>query len=99
MFIKFNRQNQRKLNRSGTLPCEICKEYTILVQHHIHGRNIPNANSAANLANICPNCHNLVHNNKIIVENKMLTSIGYQLIWHYSTEQSISGIDAKPWLI
>jgi hypothetical protein len=70
-----------------------------LVQHHIRGREIPNANSPNNLANICGSCHNNIHNGIVIIENRMLTSNGYQLIWHHYKEISITGNDAKPWII
>jgi ribosomal protein L37AE/L43A len=33
--------------------------------HHINGRKIKDANSMKNLTYICPNCHRLVHSNKI----------------------------------
>jgi len=99
LFIKHSRKNQRTLNRTGQILCEICKEPNILVQHHIHGRKVPNANSPANLANICASCHMNVHSGIIIIENKMLTSIGYQLIWHSHKDPSITGNDAKSWLI
>lgn len=37
--------------------------------HHIHGRKIPNANAHTNLAILCPNCHRLVHEHKILAES------------------------------
>ena len=33
--------------------------------HHINGRKIEDADSMKNLTYICPNCHRLVHSNKI----------------------------------
>ena len=94
-----NRKIQRKLNRTGIIPCDICEELNILVQHHIRGRNILQPNHPTNLCNICSNCHTKIHAGIIVIENKMLTSDGYKVIWHYYKEESITGDDAKPWLI
>ena len=33
--------------------------------HHINGRKIPNCDNHNNLSLLCPNCHRLVHENKI----------------------------------
>lgn len=90
---------RRKLNNTGLEKCEICGEETILEQHHIRGRNIYNPHNFNNLANICPNCHTKVHNGIIIIEDKMMTTEGLQLIWHHYKEPSLTGNDAKPWLI
>lgn len=93
------REIQRKANRSGNVPCEICGTKTILEQHHIRGRKIANANKDFNLANICPNCHTKIHNGIVIVEDRVLTTDGYQLVWHHYKEASFTGRDAIPWQI
>lgn len=89
------RKLQRVINKSGMEKCEICGEVHILVQHHIRGRNIPNPNSKSNLCNICSNCHLKVHSGLIIIEDRLLTTDGYDLIWHYKNEESITGNDAN----
>lgn len=93
------RKTQRTINKSGTGICEICEKQTILVQHHIRGRKIHNANHPSNLANICSNCHTDVHHGIIVIEDRLMTSAGYKLIWHNWRNESITGNDAKPWLI
>lgn len=93
------RKTQRIINRSGTGKCEICEKQTILVQHHIRGRKIPKPNDPSNLANICSNCHTDVHHGIIVIENRLMTTDGYKLIWHHWRDLSITGDDAKPWLI
>lgn len=93
------RINRRKLNSTGLEKCEVCGEEGILEQHHIRGRNIPNANHPSNLANICPNCHTKVHNGITILECHLMTTNGYELIWHHYKEPSLTGDDAKPWII
>ncbi len=94
-----NRRSRRILNKTGFCECEICKEPNILEQHHIRGRQIKNANHPSNLANICANCHNKVHHGHIIIENRLMTTAGYELIWHYDGEDSFTGNDAKPHII
>ena len=86
---------QRSINRTGTALCELCTEQTYLVQHHIEGRDIPNADSNTNLINICSNCHLLIHRGDIIIEKKCMTTAGYQLLWHYVAEESVTQMDSK----
>jgi hypothetical protein len=93
------KKNQKLYNRTGYNKCAICHEFNLLVQHHIRGRKIPNCNHKSNIANICSNCHNKVHNGIIIIEDYILTDLGYELVWHYFNEESKTGNDAKPWLI
>lgn len=90
---------RKQLNRSGTQECQICKEKNILVEHHIRGRDIPNANKPSNCCNICPNCHNAVHHGLIIIEGYFQTSNGWELLWHKSNEESFSGENASSYLI
>jgi predicted restriction endonuclease len=92
------RKTQRKANRSGTHSCEVCGEEHILEQHHIRGRTVFNPDDPSNLANICPNCHTKVHHGIIVIETRLLTTDGYQLIWHHYKEPSFTGDDAKPWV-
>lgn len=37
--------------------------------HHINGRKIHNANTEYNISLICPNCHRLVHEDKVKKED------------------------------
>ena len=69
-------------NRSGKATCEICGTETILHEHHILGRKIPNWNKAKNKCNICPNCHTKVHAGHIVIEGWFNTTRGLQLFWH-----------------
>ena len=88
------RKSRRILNYSGVSECEICSEQAILVQHHIRGRKIANADHYSNIANICSNCHTKVHHGIIIVENRCATTTGYMLIWHHYKDSSVTGNDA-----
>ncbi|MCK9433895.1 MAG: HNH endonuclease [Candidatus Cloacimonetes bacterium] len=85
---------KKKLNRSGKEPCQICKVPRVLVEHHIHGRNIPDSNSSWNLVNICSNCHVDVHTGSIIIEDWIMTTKGLELSWHKPGEKGITGSDA-----
>lgn len=90
------RKLRRRLNATGKYPCEVCQEQTFLVQHHIQGRDISNANKHSNLANICSNCHLKIHRGEIILEKRVMTTIGEVLLWHDKVDESITGEDAKP---
>ena len=90
------RKLRRKLNSSGKQTCEICKEQNFLVQHHIQGRDVKNPNKHYNLANICNNCHFKVHRGDIIIEKRVMTTMGEVLLWHFHTDPSITGEDSHP---
>jgi hypothetical protein len=90
---------KRKINASGEKPCEICSSKTFLQIHHINGRDIINPNHSSNLANICPNCHNEIHNGKIIIEGWFMTTEGKKLFWHYFNEEGFTGTESTPPLI
>jgi hypothetical protein len=92
------KKSRRILNAVGYNPCEICREDNILVQHHIQGRKIKMPNNPTNIANVCSNCHLEVHRGLIIIEKKVLTTLGYTLLWHYKGEESISGEDSSPYV-
>ena len=93
------RSSRRKLNSAGITNCEICNQPNYLVQHHIRGRDIPDPHHFSNLANICANCHNKVHWGDIIIENRVMTTNGYVVIWHHKSDQSITGNDASVYLL
>lgn len=92
------RRLRRALNKTGTCPCEICNEINYLVQHHIQGRSIKRPNHPSNLANICSNCHLKVHRGEIIIEKRVMTTLGEMLLWHTNKTSSITGEDACPYL-
>ena len=89
---------KKKLNSSGNEECPICLRKEILVEHHIHGREILNAEASWNKAYICDNCHRKIHAGYIVLEDWIGTSDGLKLIWHYSNENGLTGNDAKPYV-
>lgn len=92
------REIRRKINSSGSGICDICKQRSFLVEHHIEGRDIPNPNHKSNLCRICDNDHRRTHNGSIIIEKWALTDEGLKLLWHYKDEESLTGINAKPYV-
>jgi 5-methylcytosine-specific restriction endonuclease McrA len=80
---------ERKRRRSATATCDICGERTLLVQHHIHGREVRGSEGKWNLAAICPNCHYDVHAvpPRIILEDWHMTTAGRKLMWHWVVEE------------
>ena len=94
-----NRRSRRIYNRSQTAQCDICKSVTFLEQHHIRGRKIVNADADFNIANICANCHSNVHHGVVVIEDWIQSTDGRVLQWHKWNEDSLTGNDAKPWMI
>lgn len=90
---------RKRMNISGKQQCPICLEQQILVEHHINGRKIINANHSFNLTYICNNCHDKIHRGIIILEGYFTTTKGKELLWHYANETSFSGQDSKPYLM
>jgi len=90
---------RKKLNRSGTQECQICKEKHILVEHHIEGRDIPSPNKPSNRCYICSNCHTDVHNGLMVIEGFYQTNNGWELLWHYRDEESFTGNNAKTYIV
>jgi len=62
--LKFNKQNK----------CEICKSKLLTDTHHIQSKSKKGSNQLHNICELCPNCHRLVHEGKIILEGRFLTS-------------------------
>lgn len=91
---RVKRKHRRKLNSTGLQFCEICNEQHFLVQHHILGRDVKRANDQNNLANVCSNCHLKIHRGEIIVEKRIMTTIGYVLMWHTKESESVTGTDS-----
>jgi len=92
-------KNRRIRNLSGKAQCDLCGTKTVLVIHHILGRNIPNCNHMSNLANLCPNDHALVHTGKIFIEKWVSTTSGRVLSWHTKDEPGLVGVDSVPYQI
>lgn len=86
----------RKYNRSGVNVCPIRGHKCKLVKHHIHGRDIPDAEAAWNVCWISPEAHDRVHAGEIIIEGWFMTSEGRQLIWRYSYEEPKLAAGARP---
>ena len=96
---KISNEVRREKNRSGKEACEICGVADFLEEHHIRGRDGPDANHPSNLANICARCHTSIHMGVLIVEGRVMTTDGPQLVWHKKGEDSFTGDDAKPYQI
>ncbi len=90
---------RKKMNASGSFPCDICNQKHILVEHHIEGRKIKNYQSEKNRCYVCDNDHRLIHEGKIIVEGWVGTSTGTKLMWHYNDEPSLTGNDKTTYII
>jgi len=91
-----SRKNVRKLMRSGTQRCPISGYTGPLVDHHINGREVKNAEGRWNKVWLSPNIHDQVHLGKIVLEQWCMTTSGRELIWHYTGEDSITGEDSEP---
>ena len=79
--------------------CDICLNSEYLVQHHIRGREIYNANHPFNLCDIYSNCHYEIHLGRIIIEGWVMTTGGRTLLWRKQGEESVTGDDATPHII
>lgn len=68
-----SKRTSSKIIRRLNLSCCICgwKEGTCDI-HHINGKKVENYNDHSNLTYVCPNCHRLLHENKID-KNKLKT--------------------------
>ena len=68
-----------RLVKYENLGCSICGwNQSTCDLHHIRGRKIKDANNHKNLCYLCPNCHRLVHTNRIKKEElvSILEQIG-----------------------
>jgi hypothetical protein len=81
------KKTRRKMARSGHEECPVCTQRRMLVEHHIHGRDIPNSEAPWNRAWICPSCHDEVHAGKVVIEGWLKTTAGKVLGWHHSGEE------------
>ena len=71
--------------------CEICGLTTeeVLVRHHIHSRSKGGHNGEINIANICSNCHSLVHHGLIVLEGRFNSTSGNILVFRKWNEPFI----------
>jgi len=99
MRYPIRKKIRKVINSSGKACCDLCDDVNFLEEHHIEGRNIPNPNHSSNVCNLCPNCHDKIHRGVLVIERWMTTTNGRKLIWHSKEETSISGQDAKPYII
>lgn len=72
-ILEVSKRTASKIIKRLNLKCCVCgwNEGTCDI-HHINGKKIENCDSHENLTYICPNCHRLVHENKI-EKNKLKT--------------------------
>ncbi len=74
--------------------CEICKSKLLTDTHHIQSKSKNGSNQLHNICELCPNCHRLVHEGKIILEGRFLTSDcklnETELIWRFTNINSIT---------
>lgn len=75
------------LGRSGKRVCPVCEQKRLLVEHHIHGRDIgPSWNKPWNRVWICAACHDDVHDGRVVLEGWISTTKGKELAWHKAGE-------------
>jgi hypothetical protein len=91
-----SRESERKFARSGNKLCEVCNEPRLLVEHHIHGREIIGWDRGWNRCWICTGCHDLIHMGRIILEERATTTSGDKLLWHKKGEENVAFEDATP---
>lgn len=94
-----NRKQRKARNRTGKMTCPICLEKHILREHHLRGRKIPNPNHPSNLLYCCANCHDEIHEGKIIIEGWFNTTSGKEIFWHYANQESLTGSHIKTHII
>jgi hypothetical protein len=82
--------------RSGGMLCPICNRKHALIEHHIHGREIPNAEAQWNKCRICAACHDDIHIGTVIIEGWFMTTGGEKLVWRRAGEPPKLAEGAKP---
>ena len=92
-------KTRKTINRSGQGHCDICSERKILVEHHLAGRDIPDAEKPWNKCNICPDDHAEVHYGRIVIEGWVMTTEGKKLLWHKVGEKGLTGMESNPYVI
>ena len=87
---------KRKMARSGLLLCPLCDKPRALVEHHIHGRAVPDWNKPCSKAYICAACHDDVHSGKVVVEGWVSTTQGKILAFRRAGEPQDCLEGARP---
>jgi len=82
--------------RSGIAECPISGYRGPLVEHHINGRDIKDAESEWNKVWVAPNVHDMIHRGEIIVEGWFMTTDGRMLVWRRREEAGITGAVSTP---
>lgn len=83
--------------------CEICNTDTINIKkHHIQSKSLGGSDKPFNIARLCSECHDNVHNGIFILEGKF-TSLSLSrpilLVWRHFFEESVTGLsDPDVWL-
>lgn len=81
-------RSRRAANRSGTQCCDVCGKKRRLVVHHLSGHT---GNQRFNLANVCPDCHQDIHDGIIVIEGWAASTLGLKLFWHRRDESTTLG--------
>ena len=72
--------------------CEVCQgTYSKLITHHIQSKSHGGTSKRNNLTKICAQCHMLVHDGKIVIEKKVMTTVGIKVIWRIPETETITG--------
>lgn len=80
--------------------CEICGKDMFLDEHHIRSKCYGGSDKLSNKANLCANCHKLVHYGLIILEGRFDCTSGNILVWRKLHEQSVTDIeDPKVYIV
>ena len=87
MAVRSSKKRFRQSRRSGQFPCDVCGKTHLLVEHHINGREVDDADGNWNICWLCPDEHDEVHAGNLIIEGWFQTSMGRQLLWHRKGEQ------------
>lgn len=76
-ILEISKRTTSKILRRLNIGCSRCGwNEDICDIHHIYGRKIENANNHKNLCYLCPNCHRLANNNKIL-PNELISIYEY----------------------
>ena len=90
------KKNVRKWKRSGSERCPVCDVEAPLVEHHIHGREVPRWRQDWNVLWCCATCHDLIHQFQVIVEGWFKIDGVRTLVWRKKGEEPKLGDGAVP---
>ena len=60
--------------------CELCKQFGFVDRHHIHAKSKGGNNKPYNIIQVCPNCHRKIHAGQIVIQAKVLTTLGWRVV-------------------